>query len=46
LTRCWWLTPVILALLEEEIRKIMVGSQPLANSSRDPISKIPNIRKG
>jgi hypothetical protein len=26
--RCWWLTPVILASQEAEVRRIMVGSQP------------------
>jgi hypothetical protein len=26
-TRCWWLTPVILAIQEAEIRRIMVQSQ-------------------
>jgi hypothetical protein len=25
---CWWLTPVILATQEAEIRRIMVGVQP------------------
>jgi hypothetical protein len=28
LARCWWLTPVILATQEAEIRRISVGSQP------------------
>jgi hypothetical protein len=28
LTRCWWLTPVILATQEAEIRRIAVWSQP------------------
>jgi hypothetical protein len=28
LARCWWLTPVILATLEAEIRRIVVQSQP------------------
>jgi hypothetical protein len=27
-SRHWWLTPVILATLEEEIRRITVQSQP------------------
>jgi hypothetical protein len=27
LARCWWLTPVILATQEAEIRRIMVQSQ-------------------
>jgi hypothetical protein len=26
--RCWWLTPVILATQEADIRRIMVQSQP------------------
>jgi hypothetical protein len=26
--RCWWLTPVILATQEAEIRRIIVQSQP------------------
>jgi hypothetical protein len=37
--RCWWLTPIILATQEAEIRRIVVQSQPQANSSQDPISK-------
>jgi hypothetical protein len=36
----WWLTPVILVTQEAEIRRIEVQSQPPANSSQDPISKI------
>jgi hypothetical protein len=43
---CWWLTPVILATQEAEIRRIVVRSQPWANSSQDPISKNPNTKKG
>jgi hypothetical protein len=31
--------PVILATQKAQIRRIAVGSQPRANSSRDPISK-------
>jgi hypothetical protein len=34
-----WFTPVILATQEAEIRRIVVQSQPQANSSQDPISK-------
>jgi hypothetical protein len=37
-----WLTPVILATQEAEIRRITVQSQPRANSSQDPISKNPS----
>jgi hypothetical protein len=38
--------PVITATQEAEIRRIVVQSQLWANSSRDPISKIPNTKKG
>jgi hypothetical protein len=34
-----WLTPVIPATQEAEIRRMAVQSQPQANSSEDPISK-------
>jgi hypothetical protein len=37
----WWVTPVILATQEAEIRRIVVQSQPWANNFRDPISKKP-----
>jgi hypothetical protein len=30
---CWWLTPVVLATQEAEIRRITVESQPQASSS-------------
>jgi hypothetical protein len=40
-----WLTPVILATQEAEIRRIMAQSQSQANSSQDTISKIPNTKK-
>jgi hypothetical protein len=39
LARCWWLTPVILATWEAEIRRITVRSQPQTNSLQGPISK-------
>jgi predicted secreted acid phosphatase len=44
--RCWWLTPVILATQDAEIRRIQVQSQPMANMSEDPILKIPSKKKG
>jgi hypothetical protein len=34
-----WLTPIILGIQQTEIRKIMVPSQPQANSLEDPILK-------
>jgi hypothetical protein len=37
---------VILATQEAEIRRIVVQSQPRANSSRDPIRKKPFIKTG
>jgi uncharacterized protein (UPF0128 family) len=40
-TGCQWLTPVILTSQEAEISRIVVRSQPQANSSQDPISKKP-----
>jgi hypothetical protein len=36
--RCWWLTPVILAASEAEIRKIMVLGQSRQNCLWDSIS--------
>jgi hypothetical protein len=43
--RCWWLTPVILATQEADQKDH--GLKPTqANSSRDPISKIPNTKQG
>jgi hypothetical protein len=41
-----WFTPIILATQEAEIRRLMVQSQPQENSLQDPISKIPNTKKG
>jgi hypothetical protein len=38
--------PVVLAMQEAEIRRIMVRSQPQANSSQDPILKKPFTKKG
>jgi hypothetical protein len=38
--------PAILATQEAEIRRIAVLSQPLANSSEDPISKKSITKKG
>jgi hypothetical protein len=40
-----WLTPIILVSHEAEIRGSMVRSQPQENSSQDPISKRPIIKK-
>jgi hypothetical protein len=43
------LTPVILATLEAEIRKITVQDQPKKKKKRkkwDPILKIPNTKEG
>jgi hypothetical protein len=34
----WWLTPVILATWEAEIRRIMLWGQPGEKGSQDPIS--------
>jgi hypothetical protein len=39
---CQWLTPVIPATQETEIRRIQVQSQPWVNSSQDPILKNPS----
>jgi hypothetical protein len=44
--RHWWLTTVIPATQETEIRRITVQSYPLANSSLDPTSKITFTKKG
>jgi hypothetical protein len=39
--RCWWLTPVILATQEAEIRRIVVRSQAEQIVLPGPISKKP-----
>jgi hypothetical protein len=39
----WWLTPIILATQEAEIRRIAVQSQPWANGARDPNLEKPII---
>jgi hypothetical protein len=38
--------PIILAIQEAEIRRIVVQNQPWANSSGDLISKIPDPKQG
>jgi hypothetical protein len=45
-TGCQWLTLGILATQEVEIKRIVVQSQPQANSLRDSTSKIPNTKMG
>jgi hypothetical protein len=42
---CQWLTSIILATQEVEIRRIMVQSQPRKIVPRDPISKNPFIKR-
>jgi hypothetical protein len=44
--RHWWLTPIIPAAQEAEIRKIMVQRQPGQTVQEDPISKEPITKKG
>jgi hypothetical protein len=46
--QCQWLTSVILATQQAEIRRIEVRSQPPAKKLilGNPISKIPNMKKG
>jgi hypothetical protein len=43
--RCWWPTPVILAIQKAEIRRITVWSWPWENSLWEPILKIPNTKR-
>jgi hypothetical protein len=43
---CWWLTSLILATQEAEIRRITIGTQLLANSSWDPILKKTHHKEG
>jgi hypothetical protein len=45
IARHGWLTPLILATQEAEIRRITVGSQSWANSSLEFISKKPITKK-
>jgi hypothetical protein len=46
LTGCRWLTSVILATQEAEIRRIAVGSHPGQIVLQDPISKKPITKIG
>jgi hypothetical protein len=41
-----WFTPVLPATQKEEIRRIMVRSQPSQNNLQDSISKKPFTKKG
>jgi hypothetical protein len=43
ISRCWWLTPVIPATQEAEIRSIAVGSQP-RQIVHETISKKPTTK--
>jgi hypothetical protein len=43
---CWWLTPIILATQEAEIRRTAIWSQSQANSSWNLILKKKNHKKG
>jgi hypothetical protein len=42
ITGCWWFMPVILAIQEAEMRRIVVRSQPGKIVLQDPISKNPS----
>jgi hypothetical protein len=44
--RCWWLTPVILATQEAEIRRIAVWSQPRQIVCENLSWKYPSQKKG
>jgi hypothetical protein len=44
--RCQWLTLVILATQEAEIRRILVRRFAWTNSLQDPISKKPIAKRG
>jgi hypothetical protein len=41
-----WLTPIILATQEAEIRRIVIHSQPRQIVPQDPISQKPFTKKG
>jgi hypothetical protein len=45
-SRCRWLTPIILATQEAEIRRITVQSQSWINSSGELIFKKPITKEG
>jgi hypothetical protein len=46
LARCQWLKPIILVTQKAEIRRLQFEASPRKKNSRDPISKIPNTKKG
>jgi hypothetical protein len=45
IARCWWLTPVILATQEVEIRRIVVRSQPGQIVHKTPSRKNPSQKR-